>query len=480
MTEQQWDEFFDKLDYVQLSGRWELLPLHWLDSAFPETAQNLEREFVSRLLELRELEEQAERLEKAQEATKSYRGRLGARAVTLDAKLCPPGSRVTLKYFNPDNLGEGDCLVTTGSWDPLGYLVAELAHPGADHQDTVGEEPVRMEPGQLKFRHIVLFPDKGSPSPRAFRALCEKTFRQARSFGGKHFTLTHLHLPQSGLADRFAAAEIVSAVRQLLRDGPGTTVDILVFSHRNYQDYRHWFDSLKSLSGKEHGTGAPETGETESPSDEGASEESSEVLETLRTFAKRSGEMATAATSSVTRWFKSQSEETPRAFAWRELSFEERQWLAQLYLGRARVEVAELTSGDRDPVSLYLWALNQVVLLEQKSAESIPLHGELLVGVREWARLAEGHPWGRYFGLLERRLALSLGEPPAFSDAYLAESALQWDDRALASFLKLSEEESERGKTKPGRTPVSPGGSRLLPVYEAPARQFREDTLSHE
>lgn len=477
MTEQQWDEFFDKLDYVQLSGRWELLPLHWLDPTFPDSAQELERDLVSGFLELRELGDPADKLEKVRELTKEYRNRLGERAISLDAKLCPPGSRVTLKYFNPENVGEGDCLITTGSWDSLGYLVAELAHPGAEHQETVGEEPARMEPGRLKFRHIVLFPDKGSASPRAFRALCEKTLRQARSFGGKQFVLTHLHLPQSGLADRFAAAEIVSAVRQLLRDGPGTTVDILVFSHRNYLDYRHWFESLSSLAGGSPGPSGYEAPESDPSRQEETGEEVSEMVETLRSFAKRSGEMASVATSSVTRWLKGQAEEASPSFAWRELSFEEYQHLAELYLGRGEDNFAELEDGDRDPVALYLWALNQVVLLENKSLEVEGVHRELLLGVREWSGLAEGHAWWRYFGLLERRLSSCLEEAAATTELSLLESAVAWDDRALLSYLKTFQEETETGKTKARLTPVSPGGSRLYPAQEASARQFREDRL---
>lgn len=460
MNNQQWDEFFDKLDFVQLSGRWELLPLHWLDSEFPESAQELERDLVSGLLEVREMEASVERKEKAKLLVQEYRHRLGGRSVGLDPKLCPPGSRVTLKYLNPDNLGEGDCLITTGAWDQVGYLVAELAKPGGRHLESVGEEPVRQEPGELNFRHIVLFPDRGAASPRAFRALCEKALRQARSYGGKHFVLTHLHLPQSGLADSFAAAEVVSAVRQLLREGPGTTVDILVFSHRNFADYRHWFESMSGLSGstpKETGYELPPS--TPDPSEAG-DEEVSEVVGTLKSLAKRSSAMAGVASASVSRWLKGQNEEAPTGFPWRELSFEEEQQLAHCYLLRAGSQDAELQNGDRDPVALYLWALNRVIFLEQNPTPADPIHLELLEGVREWARLAEHHPWWRYFGLLERRLSKVLEQPPTISEMRLVESAAAWDDRALLHYLSPIEEETQKSGTKPRLAPVSPGGSR--------------------
>lgn len=461
MTEQQWDEFLDKLDFAHLCDRWELLPLHWLDEEFPPAAGDLEKDLVRGLLELRGQEEGEERLEAVKSLCTEYRSRLGARAMALDSRLCPPGSRVTLRYLNPQDLGEGDCLITTGSWDPLGYLVAELAHPGAAHLDSVGEEPVRQEPGELSFRHIILFPDKGNPSPRAFRAQCEKTLRQARGFGGKHFVITHLHPAQSGLADRFAAAELVSAVRQMLRDGPGTNVDILVFSHRNFEDYRHWFESLKGLAGGSSQSQGEEPVVEEQPLEEN---EESEVVETLRSFARRSSEVASEATASVTRWFKGQSEPTTAStsgsFAWRDPNFEEREQLARLYLGQAQTDLPAPPNAHRDPTELYLWALNQVVLLEAKELTAGDQHAELLEGVREWSVLASGHRWHRYFRLLERRLALTLDRDPEAALIGLMEEAKAWDDRVLTAYLAASQEESGPHKAKAERAPVSPGGSR--------------------
>lgn len=462
MTEQQWDEFLDKLDFAHLCDRWELLPLHWLEEDFPPAAGELEKDLVRGLLELRGQEDGEERLEAVKSLCVEYRTRLGARAVALDSRLCPPGSRVTLRYLNPQDLGEGDCLITTGSWDQLGYLVAELAHPGAEHVDSVGEEPVRLEPGELSFRHIILFPDKGNPSPRAFRAQCEKTLRQARGYGGKHFVITHLHPAQSGLADRFAAAELVSAVRQMLRDGPGTNVDILVFSHRNFEDYRHWFESLKGLGG---GATQPPTQGAEVIEEETDSEgEESEVVETLRNLARRSGEVASEATASVTRWFKGQSVpaavSTGASFAWRDPNFEEREQLARLYLGRAQSDLPVPPNAHRDPTELYLWALNQVVLLERNELSVSDEHTELLEGVREWSTLASGHRWHRYFRLLERRLALTLEQEPQAAVVGLLEEAKAWGDRVLAAYLAAIQEESGTDKAKAERAPVSPGGSR--------------------
>ena len=175
MTEQQWNEFLDKLDFVHLSDRWELLPLHWLDEDLPDSVSELGRALVAGLLEARQIEDEEERKQRVEEIGVEYRASLAEFSLDLDSRLCPPASRVTLRFLNPQDLGNGDCLITTGAWDRLGYLVADLANPGGEHLENVGEAPVRQEPGRLSYRSLLLFPDKGTPSPRAFRSLCEMT-----------------------------------------------------------------------------------------------------------------------------------------------------------------------------------------------------------------------------------------------------------------------------------------------------------------
>lgn len=457
MTTQQWDEFLDKLDFVQLSDRWNLLPLHWLDDDPPENITDLGRELVEGLLEVRDIEDEEERLEKVEAVCREYRSRLAGLRLALDSRLCPPGSRVTLRYLDPENLGEGDCLITVGSWDRVGYLIAEKANPGGEHVESVGDSPVRQEAGELPYRNILLFPDKGTPSPRAFRALCEKTFRQARGLGARHFTVTHLHLPQTGLADRFAAAELVSAVRQLLRDGPGTTVDILCFSHRNYEDYVHWFNSLKELS---RASAPPSDYQGEEPEEEESHEPASEseVAQTLKSFARRSTEFASEATASVTRWFSSVQETQPQAgLAWRAFTFEERELLNRLYLG---LEVAqEIQPEPTDAVDLYLYCLQEVLKLESGESEEESRSEQLLQTLGSASStLGPDNPLRPYFDLLGWRLHRLNEQSEPFPVEALLEQAVMWDDLPLIKYLqKVTQEDSDGSKTKP---PIAPGGSK--------------------
>ncbi len=459
MTEQQWNEFFDKLDFVQLAGRWELLPLHWLDDDFPEASSELARDLVSGLLEVRNLP--AESVEdQVRELCQEYRNRLSSQTMSLDARLCPPGSRVTLSYLNPENLGEGDCLITVGSWDRVGYLIAELAKPGDDHLEAVGENPVRREPGALAFRHILLFPDKGTPSPRAFRSLCEKTLRQGRGLGARHFSITHLHLPQTGLADRFAAAELVSAIRQMLRDSPGTTVDILAFSHRNFSDYKHWFDSLKQLS---QATSKP-TGyeqverDTAKPEDDDAH---SEVADTLRNLAKRSTDFATGATASVSRWLTGGRDEPRGVHSDRPFSYEERRLLAKLYLGRP-VQTPERDPDHDDLASCYLALLNETVAAELAAKEDRTVDPELLSQIRAYGeRLDPNFPLTRYFQLLHWRLCRASDEPPHFPRELILAEARRWGDLPLARYLEEVQEDCQDVEANDRLIPVIPGGCRI-------------------
>lgn len=454
MTEQQWDEFLDKLDFVQLTDRWGLLPLHWLDGEFPESAGQKARELAEALMAIKDEDEGEERSDKVKNLCSDYRTGLSTEAISLNAKLSPPGSRVTLKYLDPQNLGEGDCLITVGSWDRVGHLLAELAHPEGEHQENVGEAPVRVEPGELNYRHLLLFPDKGTASPRAFRSLCEKTLRQARGLGAQHLAVTHLHLPQTGLADRFAAAELVSAVRQMLRESPGTTVDIMTFSHRNFEDYRHWFDSLQDLtpSSEDEQEAVPP------PDDEEQEEESQDVADTLKNLAQRSTALASEATASVSRWLSSARPEESGVPAWRGFSFAQSQELQELFLGRSTEASGEPESDD--PTDQYLSVLRRFVRWQgEQDAEREELDELSSVALQLAQSLGRRHPLTRYFQLLEFRISGLLDtEPKTESDSLIA-SATLWQDLPLQRFLEAQGQDTQSEECKKRLAPVSPAGS---------------------
>lgn len=367
MTDQQWNEFLDKLEFVQLTDRWSLLPLHWLDDELPEGTSELSGDLVAGLLTAREIDDEEEKEQRVIEVCRAHREALSEREVTLDARLTPPGSRVTLAYLDPLKPGRGDCLITVGGWDRVGYKLAELAHPGEEHPESVGDAPRRVEPGELDFQHILLFPDKGTASPRAFRSLCEKTFRQARGLGARRLVVTHLHLPQSGLADRFAAAEVVSAVRQMLRESPGITVDIRIYSHRVLTDYLHWFESLRALS-------RPEDDDEPAPTvalEELQPEVTSEVVDTLKNLARRGSSLANEATQSVSRWFSQTRQHEPVTKShWVGFDYDEQQLLTLLYLQKS---VVIPTAGDDvDLNTFYLTTLARVVEWE-KQRDAVPV-----------------------------------------------------------------------------------------------------------
>lgn len=375
MTEQNWNEFLEKLDFAQLTSRWSLLPLHWLDEARPRSLDGPAQDLYDGLLALPKELEPRQRDEQVHQLVKAYRQARASRVVSLDPSLTPPGSRVTLRYLDPEELGEGDCLVTVGSWDRLGHYIAQQAGL-ADEPAEPSENPVRKDPGSLAFRHLLIFPDKGTPAPRAFRALCEKTLRQARGLGARRIVITHLHLPQPGLPDRFAAAEVVSAVRQMLREGGGgLSVELAPLTAANFEDYDHWFQSLAALARGERGE-EPSSGGHPGPSavGYGSSEETSGepvLASALRDLAQKTSSLAQEASRGVTSWLRSATAPSPAAEPHApvrlpaptlEPTFEDRQALNLLYLGRWKEAETYRDRWERDTLmGLYLAALYKVV-----------------------------------------------------------------------------------------------------------------------
>lgn len=473
VTDTQWSEFLDKLDFVQLSGRWSMLPLHWLEEEPPEDLSEAETALFEALLELKDSEED-EREPELIKLAQEYRRKLASTPLTLDASLCPPGSRVNLRYMDPTDLGHGDCLVTVGNWDRVGHMISELA--GGEEEVPEGQEaPVRREPGALSYRHLLIFPDKGTPSPRAFRSLCEKTLRQARGLGARRITVTHLHLPQPGLSDHFAAAELVSAVRQMLRDGSGMSVEIMTFNHRVYQDYKHWFLSLKQLT----------KSSDESPQDDPIPDDPTpgdaalvpDVAGAFKQFAQKTTSLAQEATSQVSGWLKNQTGpghgegEMPTRFR---PSFEERQDLNAIYLGLWK-EV-EPDWSEETLSGLYLKALYAVVRSLDQPEEDADAKERELALLREEvlnrsAQLGYTHPLSRYFKLLAYRLDLQDVPNKAIAlQAELSAEAEAWDDSPLAAFLQGQDPESE----------VENESAQLIPVYAVASRSVPDGGQEEE
>lgn len=365
MTEQHWNEFLEKLDFAELTSRWSVLPLHWLDQEMPAGLDPAQEALYRGLMELPKELDTAAREARILELVSAYRAARSARSVTLEASLTP-GSRVVLRYLNPEDLGHGDCLITLGSWDRLGHFIAQKAGL-ADEQSEPSENPVRRDPGKLAYRDLLLFPDKGTPSPRAFRNLCEKTLRQARGLGARRLSITHLHLPQPGLPDRFAAAELVSAVRQMVRDGGGITVEILPLTTSTYEDYLHWFTSLGELARGEGASSAPPPS-----NDAGPSPESEPAFgNALRDVAQKTSSLAQEAARGVSSWFRAATAPSPQGAprliprlpgSLIEPTFEDQQALNLLYLGRwQEAEVYRQRWEEDSLLGLYLAALHKVV-----------------------------------------------------------------------------------------------------------------------
>lgn len=370
VTEQHWNEFLEKLDFAQLTSRWNLLPLHWLDDQPPAGLDADQAALYEGLLSLPKELDPAEREAKVEELVDLFRQSRSARSISLEPSLTPPGSRVILRYLDPERLGQGDCLITVGSWDRLGHFIAEQAGL-EDVPGEPSENPVRREPGKLGYRHLLIFPDKGSPTPRSFRALCEKTLRQARGLGARRLTITHLHLPQPGLPDRFAAAELFSAVRAMIRDGGGISVEIMVLTKATFEDYRHWFESLADLSrGQSAGEESPPPGRPEPVESEPEAPGEPVLANALRDFAQRTSSLAQEAGRGVSSWLRAATAPSPPAAApparWPgatlEPTFEDQQALNLLYLGRWKEAELYRHRWEEDSLlGLYLAALHKVV-----------------------------------------------------------------------------------------------------------------------
>lgn len=456
MEQQQWNEFLDKLDFVQLTERWSLLPLHWLDAEIPSEASELGRSLATALLQVRDLEDEVDRHREIATHCAEYRRGLSTLSMSLGATMCPPGSRVTLNYLNPEDLGRGDCFITLGSWDRVGHLVARLANPSGDYLESVGEEPVRIEAGALDFRDLLLFPDKGKASPRAFRALCEKTLRQARGLGARHLSLTHLQLPQTGLGDRFAAAEVVSAVRQIVREGPGTTVDILVFSHRHFEDYKHWFESLGTL-----GAGSPRFEAVPTKRQTEPSRSTHDVTDTLKSLARRSSDFATEASASVSQWIAGNRSIGIEKIPVRKFDFDELSLLSRLFLGDSDDIPSEPEWESLDPIQSYLYCLQATVAWEKRGDEVEGGPAFIKQRVTELASyLGETHFLYRYCQLLELRLWDSELDVPVEFLSELLEQAHRWEDLPLEQWLSSFQEERNENEFNSIGIPVAPAGSR--------------------
>jgi hypothetical protein len=525
VTEQNWNEFLEKLDFAQLTSRWSLLPLHWLDQEMPSGLEPAQEALYRGLLGLPKDLEAGHREERVQELVRAYRRARKAQALSLDASLTPPGCRVTLRYLDPEDLGEGDCLITVGSWDRLGHFIADQAGL-ADEPSEPSENPVRKDPGKLAYRHLLLFPDKGAPSPRSFRSLCEKTLRQARGLGARRLSITHLHLPQPGLPDRFAAAEVVSAVRQMLREGGGISVDLLPMTASNYEDYRHWFASLSELSrGEAEQAQAP----PQRPPSPSAETFEPVLANTLRDLAQKTSSLAQEAGRGVSTWFRNATapgpaHPIPAPKRWPgpalEPTFEDQQALNLLYLGRWREAEAYRQRWEADTLlGLYLAALHKVVAYldlnpiqapvaeppaakpakkkarskkkakdeetapepeeappepEQTAPESdsdpaeleyLALREQLLSTAQD---LGAENPLARYFQLLAWRLD---ERRPSFDPDQLEEdharllrAAWAWEDTAMLSFLRQARQDQENEQPKASEyVPVFPSGSRAAP-----------------
>lgn len=378
MTQKHWNDFLEKVNFAELTSRWSVIPLQWLDDTPPEHLGIAEEALYRGLLEIATAKGGEVDLERVSQLVKSYRKALSSYTMLLDPELTPAGSKVILRYLDPDDLGAGDCLISLGPWDRVGHFIIEKA--GLKDEEAVsGESPARRDGGGLNYKNLLIFPDKGTPSPRAFRTLCEKTFRQARGLGARRLALTHLSLPQTGLPDRFAAAEVVSAIRQLLREVDGITVEIMPFTAGNFADYRHWFLSLAALN---KGGDSAQASQQPSlgPGADSTSEANPVFGQAVRDIAERTTSIAGAAGREVVGWFRQArsslielAEPSPQA-EWDpaaglkpddfeiSLSFEQQQALNLLYLGHWReAEAYSASWRENSLVGLYLAALYKAV-----------------------------------------------------------------------------------------------------------------------
>lgn len=470
MTETQWNEFLEKLEFCLLTGRWDRLPLHWLESGAPEGLGELEIELAEGLAELQKLKDGEEKQQQVQALCEEYRTRQAANVVSLDAMLCPPGCRVTLRYLDPKDLREGDCLVTVGRWDRVGHLIAEKTGLGPSSSDAPAprapkdsEGAIRREAGALNYNHLLIFPEKGTPSPRAFRSLCEKTLRQARGLGARRISVTHLHLPQPGLPDRFAAAELVSAIREMMRGATDLSVEILIFAQRRYDDYLHWFTSLKELS-RASNTRLLEEADTveESPSQSGAEGLSpfSGAASSLLDFARRSTGLATEATQQVGRWLGTQAEKAPILVAVEPWSFELQQRAAQLYLGSAQTSQELEEREEPSAHAIYLDLVAEFLTRGGQQDFDPETYGDKLRA--ELGRISTEHPLARYYRfylfLLERESQVPEDELRSSLGALRMEASI-WEDAPLLDYLDALEELAEVEANPSSRIPVIPAGA---------------------
>ncbi len=477
MTYEQWTEFLEKLDFALLTKRWNMLPLHWLEGDLPEDLNDLDAQLFSSLMELRSDSPDDESLS---QICKSYRKSLAQEAINMDPDLCPPGCRVELRYLDPCDLGEGDCLVTVGSWDRLGHAIAEAS--GSEQSfNNPSESPLRLEPGNLNFRHILLFPERGTPSPRAFRHLCEKTLRQARVLGARRMTITHLHLPQPGLPDRFAAAELVSAVRQMMRDnqsGVGLTVSLQPYSRRNFDDYVHWFSSLKQLY-------SPSLDEATYIQAEKPAAEAHEPWnpgEAFRALAERTSGLAQEAGSQLGKWLTTAAPQprsrTPRA------SFQQLRALNFVYLRRWQ-DAQDCLRFDSPSTSAeitsYIKAMIAVLQHEEEDFPEPEAAASLRNGILDQSEsLAPEDHLAAYLRLAAFRLNLHLEGPESLVTQrnVLLQEAQARADFPLLNFLEsLGEDDAGEWKNseKLQYIPVYPSRTKAAPDQ---SKQQQED--SHE
>lgn len=251
MSDELWQEFLDKCEFVYLTEHPMGLPWAWLEELEDfEPADPIERQLLT---DLRQAEEQQWKpaynlyLERRNEA-----GRMAASKIGLRLN---PG--------DPLIFG-GDALICAGSWDRMGAYLLKKA--GVEAQPS--NKPVGYDASGLSFRRLIVMPEDAKGGPRQLRKSLMEALTMAYFDGCRNMVVTHLPAAAGQFSDDFAAAEVLGGSRAFLMEQTLAQVRIVAFGRRLYPHYQRYMHSLGALRVVAEGGVGADT--PEAPSDPAA------------------------------------------------------------------------------------------------------------------------------------------------------------------------------------------------------------------
>lgn len=243
---QLWNEFLDKCEFIYLTSHPRGVPFDWLEQLGDFTPEDhLEAELLERLPQA------------GSEGFRELFGEFVERRAQLTLVSDP---RLPLRLVLGDPTAQdGDALLVPHDSDYVGPYAVKRAGLGEQYEARLVERPTIVEVEAMPFARLVLLPRLVKARARALREHCRAGLEAAVEAGARTLVLTHIPCVSPDFSNDFAAAEVISAAREVLRQHPGTRIRLCIFQRAIYALYRRWLQALHSSAAPETEEPGPET-----------------------------------------------------------------------------------------------------------------------------------------------------------------------------------------------------------------------------